>query len=195
MKKPHGFTMIELMVVISITAVLIVLAIPSFKLLIQSINISTNVNTFIADIRFARSEAIKRGGTVFMCRSDLPEADNPSCSNSANAGTNGWATGWFIFYDTNGNGLKDSNDLVLRAHSPILTVDTIVEGASEKSTMLRFTGTGRLYNLPDDSSPLQLTFGGSAYATATKRVVCVNLGGYARVAASGVTSCSAGTNN
>lgn len=58
MNRSRGFTLIELLVEMAIAAILIALAAPSFKRLIQSNTISSNVNTFMADLRFARSEAI-----------------------------------------------------------------------------------------------------------------------------------------
>ena len=72
MNKSHGFTLLELMVVLAIVAILTMLAAPSFTRLIQSITMSSTVNTFLADMRYARSESIRRGGGVVMCRSDDP---------------------------------------------------------------------------------------------------------------------------
>ena len=41
---------------------------------------SGNVNGFLADMRYARSESIRRGGGVTLCRSDAPEAAAPVCA-------------------------------------------------------------------------------------------------------------------
>jgi type IV fimbrial biogenesis protein FimT len=106
-----GFTLIELMVVIAIVAILMVTAVPSFSRLIATTAVSGHVNTFIADARYARTEAIKRGRTVSMCRSDNPEAAAPACS--AVASTN-WSNGWLIFIDTDTDGVIDAGDTLLR---------------------------------------------------------------------------------
>jgi prepilin-type N-terminal cleavage/methylation domain-containing protein len=74
MTKARGFTLLELMVVLAIIAILVTLAAPSFTRLIQSTTVSSNVNNFLADMRYARSESTRRGGQVVMCRSDAPEA-------------------------------------------------------------------------------------------------------------------------
>ena len=55
MKKSMGFTLLELMVVLSIIAILTMMAVPSFKQMIQSTTISSAVNTFLADMPYARS--------------------------------------------------------------------------------------------------------------------------------------------
>lgn len=182
--------MVELMVTIAIVAILTTLAAPSFRRLIQSNTLSGTVNSFLGDLRYARSESIRRGGSVVMCRSDSPEAATPSCAASNSAGSKGWASGWIIFQDNDKGGSYNAGDNLLRVQPAISAVDAITEGASSTSTMLTFTGTGRLQSLPSGSSPLQLTFGGSNYDANVKRIVCVNLSGRARITDSSTTTCS-----
>ena len=116
MKKSYGFTLIELLVAIAIAAILIALAAPSFKQLIQSNSMSSTVNTFLADMRYTRSEAIRRGGSVVMCRSNAPEAASPACGSGSGPGGNGWVSGWIVFYDQDSDGTRidSSTDPVLR---------------------------------------------------------------------------------
>ena len=187
MSDSRGFTLIELLVVLTITAVLATLAVPSFTRLIQSTTISSNVNTFMADMRFARSEAVRRGGAVVMCRSDAPELANPTCGTGSGPGGNGWVSGWIIFQDSNNSGTKTAAEPLIRVQAPLTSMDSIVEGGSSSSTALRFTATGRLLNL---SSATQFQFGGGNYANDVQRVLCVNLSGRARIAGNGTTSCS-----
>ncbi len=186
--RARGFTLIELMVTIAIAAILITLAAPSFKGLIQSNSISSSVNMFMADLRYARSEAVRRGGTVVMCRSDSPEAANPTCGSGSGPGGNGWVSGWIIFYDESGDGNRTSAEPLMRVQAPVSAVDSIVEGGASSSTKFRFTGTGRLLNL---NSATSLQFGGGDFANNRQRVLCVSLGGRARIAGDGTTSCGA----
>ncbi len=187
MSDSRGFTLIELMVVLAITAVLATLAAPSFTRMIQSNTISSNVNTFMADMRFARSEAIRRGGAVVMCRSDAPEATNPTCGSGSGPGGNGWVSGWIIFQDSNNNGVKTATEPLIRVQAALTSMDSIVEAGGSSSTKLRFTATGRLLNL---SSATQFQFGGGNYASEVQRVLCVNMSGRARIAGDGNTACS-----
>jgi type IV fimbrial biogenesis protein FimT len=184
MKKFNGLTLLEVMVALAIIAILSSLAAPSFTQMIQSNTISSNVNTFLADMRFARSESIRRGGGVVMCRSDAPEAVNPACANGSGPDGNGWASGWIVFQDWNNDGAQDTNEPLLRVKSSDTVMDSITEADATTSTQFRFTATGRL-----STSPTQLHFGGGNYASNVRRLVCVDLGGRAHTTSPGTVDC------
>ena len=177
MKKRSGFTLIELMVVLAIAAILVTLAAPSFVRLIQSSQVTGAVNTFLADVRFARSEAVRLGSTVTMCfRRSTDDATGPYCGSDT---TVGWANGWVIFRDINEDGTRDYNsdaslnDTMLRIQDPITAIGTIPQ-TSASVKKFKFLPTGRMLN------PVTLTFGGS-YPIDVQRNVCLNVGGRARV--------------
>lgn len=184
--RQPGFTLIELLVVLSIIAILATLAAPSLARLVQSNTRSNTINSFLADMGYARSESIRKGGGITMCRSDLPEAVNPQCSGLSSHAGLGWASGWIVFHDLDSNGVKDTSDPVLRVQAPIPAMDSILEGGSGSSAVFRFTATGRLFDL---SSATSMTFGGGNYDVDAKRVVCVGYGGRARIAGDGTAVC------
>jgi type IV fimbrial biogenesis protein FimT len=189
MYKSRGFTLLELMLVIVIVAILIMFAVPSFQWMIQKVTISSNVNTFLSDMRYARSEAIRHGGGVVLCRSDAPEAAAPACGSGFGPGGNGWVSGWIIFQDLSNDGNKSTNDPLLRVQAPIIAINSIlgILPDSSSSTTFRFTATGRLRNLIGTTT---MPFGGdSTFAKTMQRVVCVSLSGRARIAGDGATSC------
>jgi type IV fimbrial biogenesis protein FimT len=188
MKNQRGFTLIELLVVLAIAAILVMLSAPSFSRLIKSNSMASGVNTFMSDLRFARSEAIRLGGGVVMCRSDAPEAASPACGAGAGPGNRGWVSGWIVYHDLNTNGTVDANEPILRVQAAIKTVDSIDSGGA--SPKFRFAPTGRLL---DAASASTLTFGGSDFTSDLKRVVCVSFGGRARIAGDGSTSCGTGS--
>ncbi len=103
--RQRGFTLLELMSTMSIAAVLTTTAIPSFNGLVQRNRISTEINTLISHMQYARSEAVKRGNRVVICRS----ADGLSCAR-----TEGWHKGWISFADINTNRERDSDENLLR---------------------------------------------------------------------------------
>ena len=180
MRKPRGVTLPELLIVTAIVGLITTLAVPSFQRFIKGNAISSGVDTFMADLRFARSEAVKRGGVVVMCRSDKPEVLKPTCGTGS---TLGWQSGWIVYHDLNGNGNRTANETLLRVQTPLTAIDSIAETGA--ATKFKFSPTGRL-NLTSSTS---LQFGGNRVANDLQRVVCVNLSGRARIAGDGTKSC------
>ena len=176
--------MIELLVVVAIIAILTTLAAPSFKGLIQSNAMSSTVNSFLADMRYARSESIRRGGGVVLCRTDAPESANPTCGGGSGPGGNGWVSGWIVFHDLNNDGARNPGEPVLRAQAAITKLDSIVE--LSPVNRFRFAATGRLTL----SNATTMQFGGGDFANSRQRMVCVNVGGRARIAGDGTAPCS-----
>src|SRR5579862_5580193 len=102
-----GFTMTELIVTVSIVAILLAIGIPSFKYVTVSNRISTEVNALLGDIQYARSEAIKEGLPVTVCASNNATSANPTCSLGI-----AWQGGWIVFLDSNGNQAVDPGEVV-----------------------------------------------------------------------------------
>jgi type IV fimbrial biogenesis protein FimT len=63
-RKLQGFTAIELMVVVVITAVLAMIAAPSFQSVFDRQRVRSAASTLNADIQFARSEAVRLNAPV-----------------------------------------------------------------------------------------------------------------------------------
>lgn len=62
-----GFTMVELMITLTIAVVLIAIAVPSFRSITLSSRLTTTANDIVGAINTARMEAIKRNATVQLC--------------------------------------------------------------------------------------------------------------------------------
>jgi type IV fimbrial biogenesis protein FimT len=112
MRFSRGFTLIELIVTLTIVGILAGFALPAMTTFIKNQRVSSQVNEFIADFGFARSEAVKRGGNVYMCA-----ASAGSCSSSSN-----WATGWMVYADRSNppnTTFEPATDDLLRQHDAL----------------------------------------------------------------------------
>jgi type IV fimbrial biogenesis protein FimT len=72
----RGFTLIELMVALSIAAVMMMYAIPSFRVFTEQREMASNVNSMVGAINYARSEAVRLGSTVSVQAIDGADADD-----------------------------------------------------------------------------------------------------------------------
>ena len=77
-----GVTLIELMVAVAIVAILATLAAPSMRSFIEALQLRSATNELEASISYARSEAIKRGKTLTLCKSKTAGSTTPACSTS-----------------------------------------------------------------------------------------------------------------
>lgn len=119
LRRDTGFTLVELMITVTIAGILIGLAIPSFKSTIQSNRLTTEANEFVTALNLARSEAVKRGVPVTVRKVDSNSSTNLSASAN-------WESGWDVFTDATSNGNFDSTtDVLIKTHAPLQTSYTL----------------------------------------------------------------------
>ena len=78
-----GFTLIELMVSIAVLAIIVVLAVPSFRGLINGARLAGAVDEGAALLQTARAESIRRNRVIVVC----PVANPDTATGSGNCST------------------------------------------------------------------------------------------------------------
>lgn len=98
-----GFSALELLIALSIMALVMVLAISSFANRFQKESIETITQQIFHSLHFARMEAIKRNQVISLCGT----RDFQTCSLD-------WTQGFMVYIDVNRDGKFSSEDVILR---------------------------------------------------------------------------------
>lgn len=113
----RGFTLVEVLVTISILAILTAVAVPSFQTMIASSSLTSTTNDVMTTLAQARSEAVRTGSRVTMCKS----ADGSTCVVSGD-----WEQGWIVFNDYIRGTSSPSIDVDNAAVPPVRDITTAV---------------------------------------------------------------------
>ena len=131
-----GFTLIELMLALSVAAVLFSLALPSMHNLQQRQRIVSTANDLVAHINLARLHAVTRREIAVVC----PSLDSATCT-----GANRWEDGWIVFRDPDRNGEPDQPGDVLRVGSGMENL--LIDSAGRTRIRYQPSGTAGGTNL------------------------------------------------
>ncbi len=131
MKNTKGFTLIELIIVLSIISILSSYALPDFYEFKLKNQLESERNRLTGSLQLARSLSIMNQMTVIIC----PSISGNSCDNQSN-----WHEGWIIFLDKNSNKQLDSEDTVIRHEDPMFKQITAL--SSSHRSKIRYTNIG-----------------------------------------------------
>lgn len=192
-----GVTLIELMVTLTVMAILASIAIPGMQTYIVSARMRTQGNDFLQAVQRARAEAMSQNQCVVLCKSSTQSpAGNPLCD----AGDTDWARGWAAYRlpscdvasrpdsATEANAAVSESRLLFRQGA---SADTLrVNSVGTATRAIVFTprgiadlgGSGR-FNILDTSAS-------GAQQSSYGRTVCIDKMGRARSLTYASTSCS-----
>lgn len=97
--KAKGITLLEMVIAVTIVGILTSMASPSMKAMIENNRVAVANNNLVSALFFARSEALKRRVSVYLCISNVTQTECET--NTANMD---YANGWLVYMDCNGDG-------------------------------------------------------------------------------------------
>lgn len=129
--QQKGFTLAELLVSLTVGALLFAVGIPSLNALVQNSNQIQLANELLSSLHFARDLAITRNVRVTMCSS----SDGAGCDAAP------WSDGWIVFADPDDDRAVDADETIDRAVSEI-DADSVTSG--EFGAFLVYRPNGRV---------------------------------------------------
>ena len=161
-----GFTVTEVLVVISIVAILAALAAPSLRNFFNEQRLAATMGQLANDLNFARSEAIKRNARVLLCARGTAAT---TCANRPE-----WQNGWLVCYDANNDDQCDAT---------VNTDPNPIRVANPLNTQLSLTGGNgvvRFNPIGSSNGVYTLTLAGT-WANSSTRTGTVATSGTVRV--------------
>ena len=135
-RASRGFSLIELLTVVTVVGITVGLGVPSYKYVTNSNRVSSEVNQLLGDMQYARSEAVKQGTVVSVCPTSTPVTITSTTITGSCAGTGAnWQSGWIVFADVNGNGAVDAGDQILKVQPAFTSTDTFASSDAADSVI------------------------------------------------------------
>jgi len=130
-----GVTLIELMVGIAVLSILLLVGVPSFRTMAAANRLTTSTNDVVSAMALARSEAIRRGLRVTVCKS----ANGAACTTAG-----AWEQGWIVFVDTaraTANPSVDAGESII-AVSGAHPANITIQGTAAVASFVSFAADG-----------------------------------------------------
>jgi len=124
--RSFGFTLIDLLITLSVLTILISIGLPNFSSQIKNLRVSTATLDLQEAITLTRTTAISTNGRATMVK--LID----------------WKGGWQIFLDKNNNGMRDQEEQLLLQHEELKGVRITANGPIKNN--VSYIGTGESRN-------------------------------------------------
>lgn len=110
-RRQRGFTMMELVITITLVSITAALAVPSMRTYVLNSRMTGASQEVLRSLQTARSEATKRQRNVVVCASANPTA------GTAAACTTSVPSGWIMFEDTDNGVDHDTTEELIDIHT------------------------------------------------------------------------------
>jgi type IV fimbrial biogenesis protein FimT len=127
LRKQRGFTLMELLVTVSVLVITLAIAVPALSGFVRSSQLSGTQTELIGALMLARSEATKRGAQVGVAA--VTPASGAEFTN-----------GWTVWVDANNDGVVDAGETIVRQYPARKNNVTIRTVAGQ--TVASFKATG-----------------------------------------------------
>lgn len=166
MKRSHGFSLPELLVVLAIAAILAALALPGMGAVLRAQRLKVAVNDLFGAIGATRAQALARNTRVQMTPRDPAGAD--------------WSRGWTVFVDRDDDGVPGAADDILSEHAPLADGIAIRFAMTSAAApfYIAYNGAGRSTSNKSDAARFGTI---SLFQGAAIRRIKINMLGRARI--------------
>jgi type IV fimbrial biogenesis protein FimT len=165
-----------MMIVVTIGAVLSVVAVHGFSTLRQSSSIAGEISDFMGQMEFARAEALRQGSAVVVCVS--------TSGTGCTSGT-AWDAGYIVFSDANSNGSYDTGDTILRRQKAFSGGDTMTPDTTSAASIFKFNRLGYISNIAANTTVLMTVHARVSDTSSTQCVSVTLIGKLTQMAAGG----------
>lgn len=110
--RGFGFTLIELIVTLTVLGILTGIAVPQFTDFLRNSRRAATINELVGSLSLARSEAVRRGVQVAVCKT----VSGTACVSGAG---DTWQAGWLVFVNTDADSppVVDAGETVLKVRT------------------------------------------------------------------------------
>lgn len=163
----RGFTLIEMMVAVALTALLLSMGVPALQQFTSNARQTSTINDFVSSMHIARSTAVTTNFRTTVCAS----------SNGVSCEAVTWDQGWIVFSDRDSDQTVDNDETIVASSNG---ADGLEIQSAEFGQFLMYRPNGRVMTASAAGNSGQFTVcdnRGSEYA----KVLIVDLSGRPRL--------------
>ncbi len=120
--KRNGFTLIDLLITLSVISILLTIGLPSVSTQVQHTRVKTATNSLLEAINLTRTQAVFANKRATIRKQ------------------NEWSDGWEIFIDADNDGIRDANEKLIQTQAKLNSIKIIANRPI--SNNVSYIGTG-----------------------------------------------------